>query len=1463
MNLSASPVNVLGMSLTATSLRDYITWIPYIAFQDSTGTQYTSNASIASAAYISTGVPVTWGSPGSLSSAGINMIALNDTANILICAISGTGLLSNSVCSINFWPYYLDQSIVTTTQLSAGVSAFYRQVSSNITTPISNDIQIDWDAEPLFDNVFASLSGGPAVHISSSMMGYTPSASKNTFGSPSSALDLKLYATSQIVNDRYALVPGLTRNQPQTQFTLNPSVKIGVETEQSTYTILSAIQSDLPVPSNITLRWNVNDTINVKGLIGPSLSSLYTFGSAASASFLGRIELSALDLTNSYQYALISFTGETSGTFRPYDTITETSFITARIIQQPNENNIYKYSLQALGITNDILHIIAPNQWIRWECDNTAVATAKYSDDNTPYTFGTQSIADNIDNLYVRIAPTIVSTAPKTCSVGFQLCALSGSQISSGIYGIYNFNISYNEWLDESYYNPKFRFQYEPDIQTTIYRPLTTALYSISSTSVLPASSFGCIVYTFNTGVCSLSYDVRNNILPPAITYPFDGSVPCICSISMVVCASAVGFNDYFVRSSPTKQIIFANIPSASGFVVYPEYGWDGSAWQPVVDAYPSSGTILQPTAPLSAYSLCHTENFFLSSNTNSMNSYSWSIQNDSSSIHGSTTVTSPTAWIPIKTEQNSTYLSVCASVFNGSLSSSNMPSRYYDTPIGTQFSNFSTTFDLPTGGNRQHITLVGADELGVQASLPNVNYVQHPVPNTLYLSGAYTSLALGLPFASYINGFYFNLSSEFWNELQTANSWGGGIATIALDIKADDIGDSFLGVPLNETTRINIIPGLQYVLSLSALHPVNNDWCLDNITFMNSSANVVVSAYPMTPIIYNPNRFVLTGTNVGFENMVQCFTGVNTFTWEDRSNTEIKNTCVPYVTTFDAAGNYSISLINDYNLGTQSTLVQNEFTNIVNVQNEYLTYDSDISRIFGFTKIELPHDINDCSVPPNEWMVKDTFNATITKLYENLVYLEDMAQLYDVPPTDYIGWFGSLYYNNSAVRTRWFTNTPHNSYSYDHPEKSISYAFDNIQSGYVMNNVMYISNGSSVSVLSGDMWGTQLANRAYKTLGDDFVNIRSVALDSENRIYLLDSYNSNNLSLGSKNRVLVFSFNPITLQWQLMYEWGGLGGPGAKNKFNKPSDLYVDSNDVLWVTDTYNKCIKKFTRTGSWLGTITSDYFTDIERPLSITKDTENNLYVLTNSQVVKLDSTGAFMAVYSITGGALTIKNCRDNGFIYIVYADRVVKFTLYGADAGIIAYNDFSSYVKDYRNVFHDEYRNLYIFNTNHILKYVDELSIISLKLDTVGKAWSLDQLLVHKDEYIQDWVINRCFQRLWDNLEIYRQSLIGKFGYQTFRNITLSTFVSSQQPPADFDYCNYDWLYNYGKFVTQEVVFEYEKPVVRAFTPSEYKHLPYAKETIYIGINELNTDAVYNRVISKLYECESTLLQMIND
>lgn len=1457
-------------------------WWPYIITEDSDGKPvYTLDTTVAVIKTFPSYTPITWGEEGYSKSDFVGITAYDDSISLLISGIYD-GSESKGVV---FNPYYLNQS-VSSTQVSGFVSAFYMQVSTLNTSPILDGTPIQWTIIPSVEGLSGTFTDyADLVDLTSqdTITGTAVSASHLNLHYTGTAVDTKVFALAEIYGDRYRNSPtsgSFTFSEAQSEIIFNPSVSIQIEDDQPQFLIAQAMYKESPLQDTTAILWSAYDT---DGFIALSADSddyfiyPYTFGQEGIAIDIGRIQLFAENLTKSYVYILSSASNTDMGIFRPYDTMTESSLLSTQVTRVSNDSNVYVYQLKVFGVNSaGIPHLISPLQYINWTCDNATVA-ATYSDTVTPYEFGTISIAPTIDNIYVRIVANATTTTPQICTVNFQVNSLVGSQLEDGLYATKAFSISFNEWLNESEYNPKFRFQYEPETQTTIYRPLSSATvyYNISNTAKLPDESYGFIEFTFNNGVCSLAYDNRNSSpVPSGVTYTFDTASQCICTIAMSVSAFGDGYVEYFIKTAVPKKIVFASIPVASSFKVYPEYRWDGT-WQQVVDSYAGdSGNVLQVNALLSAYSLCHTENFYLCSQDETLDRYQWSIQ----SVVGNntqeyTSVGVATAWLPVRTTQNSDTLSICAAVFTDALSSDMVP-FYYDSPTATRFSNFATTFDSDiTASNRQHIQLIGADTLNVQASVTNIEYSQFPVTNTstntLYLSGSYSDIDANAPFGIIAKSFYFVLTSSFWKETETASSMNSAHeASTDIDISLDDIGDSYLGVPQNEKTEIQIIPGLRYSLNLLSAYPISStNWCFSDITEERLSNGISITAYPMSPVIYNPNRFVLTGDSINFENLVQYFSGtggtyVSAFTWIDRNSSVTVNTNSPYITSFDTVGDYDIRLRNEYYSGTSQNILINNFSPIVTIQDQYVPFDSDIIRVFEMTKLELPHDFNDCSMAPNEWVTKDTFNSMIIKLYQNLEYLDNMSQLYDVPPTDYIGWYGTLYYNNSTERTRWFANIPYNRYGYDRPDKAIDGKFSDLQDCFVTRNLMYVSNGTEVSILSGDLWGTQLGNRTYKTIGDDFINIRSIALDSEDRIYLLDSYNPNNYSLGNKNRVLVFSFDFVNLTWKLLYEWGGLGGTGAKNKFNNPSDLHIDSNDMLWIADTDNKCVKKFTRTGSWLLTMTSSYFTDSEKPVSITSDVDGNIYVLTSTQVLKFNSDGEFVSIYTVVTGATKIRSCKDGGFLYIVYSNKVVKLMLSGDMAGTIGNNQFPYYVEDYRSVYHDEYRNLYVVAKNHILKYVDQLYIVSLKLDTTGLSWDLDKLLVQKDEYVQDWVINRCFQRLWDNLEIFRQSLIGKFGYQTFRNSTVTTIVSSQPVPEDFNVCERDWLYSYGRPVEQTAVFEYDKPIVRSFTPSEYNILPHNKNTVYVGINEINSADVYNRVVSKLYECENILLQMVD-
>ncbi len=1454
-NIIVTSLSTLEAEISADDFR--VSWGSYISDTVNIGGEYTTtfigNNEIALATYLtgpSAGMAVTWNDPTPpLTSNFISLTATQDNISIFL---SATNLLGDIVSGSFFNPYFIQLSTVSSNLLTASYLCQYEQVSTGNIIPVPPDTEIIWEFLPATTGFRGGLSSefnSIDIFNNNVISGYSLSASVITYTYNGLVYNQDAYIVCYI-NDKYYtnMYDEIDYTEPVQYYMFNPSIEIFVSDNYTNYTILCAIQNSVYPQSDTMLKWEATPTTGIIALTGSGLVGEYTLGDSGESLYLNTIKLSTSDLWREYVYTLSSYTGEVSGIFRPFSDTTVDLTLTASHSLIDTQDNIDTYRIKGYGITTNILHNMEPGQYIVWSSSDPNLY-AFYNDNESSYILGTVDTANNIDNINIILTKPVVTTTPNICSASFVICALSSSQIADGIVAVYNFNIPYTEWFDENFLNATFKFQFDPENLDTIYRPISTGIYTIYSTSTLPSDSFGTIVFTFNDAVCSLNFDKRFNPDQQIfVEHPFSTVTECVCTINMTAFVSGTGW--VFEKTAKPKSIVFAQIPDASNFKAYPEFMWDGGAWQQVVNsAGTDTGEVLIPGAPLSAYGLCHTENFFLSSQTLTGIQYNWSIQPVDTYNNNQTVTINNTAWVSLKTDASTQYYSICSSIFTNILPPS-MPSKYYDTIEGVRFDNFYVT------PSSSYIRIINNEDLGIIPSISDVNSNQLPVPHNLIVTGVYAT-GSNTPFDIFLNDFYLIYNTDFW-AVSTSTPGDTGTIINSVYINVDDIGNSYFGVPKNEITTINITPAITYNIRIKTLnkHPSANDWCVNPYTYFNISCSVAVSAYPVLPLIYNSNYYITTGAIAKYENLIQCFSAIQSIEWTDHNNKLIFNTCAPYITSYNGVGGYGISLKNNYLYSDTLQSLYRTFDNMSTVLNEYTPHNSNYSRVIGVTNLEFPYNKQSCQMPPNEWVVRDTFNSSIIKLHNNLEYLKNMSKAYDIPPTDYIGWYGSTYYNNNVERTRWFTKAPHNNYAYNKPIYAINYDFNDIQDVYTRNNYMYISDGTSVHIVSSDAQGTQMSIRNYKTIGDDFTCVRSIQLDSEGRIYLLDSYNSNN-NIGSKNRIVVYNFNTANLQWTMLYEWGGLGGAGAKTKFNNPSDMYIDEKDTIWVADTNNNCIKHYTRTGSWLNTLVSGY---IDKPMSVTIY-DDNIYILTSNSIVKFSSEFEYISTYNIPSGALKIEKSQDGGFLYITYTDKILKTNLIGELVGTIAENDFSDYNKHYRSCFHDEYRNLYILNQNHILKYVDLLSIVSIVLEKEAEVWELNQLLVGKNEYIQDWVINRCVQRLWDNIEIFRCSLLGKFGYKTIKTVTSTTITSAIDIPPDFPYCTEDWLYDYSRNITIDTETEYQKPVVRTFTSDEYKILPHTKESIYVGLNEINSADVYNRLFNKLYECEETILQMI--
>jgi hypothetical protein len=325
----------------------------------------------------------------------------------------------------------------------------------------------------------------------------------------------------------------------------------------------------------------------------------------------------------------------------------------------------------------------------------------------------------------------------------------------------------------------------------------------------------------------------------------------------------------------------------------------------------------------------------------------------------------------------------------------------------------------------------------------------------------------------------------------------------------------------------------------------------------------------------------------------------------------------------------------------------------------------------------------------------------------------------------------------------------------------------------------------------------------ASRVLLDDlfaFRDIRGIAIDSQNKLFVLD---------GTLNRVASYNVDftdPVPLD--LFLTWGGFGTSKSTQGFSKPNDISIDMFDNVWVADTGNKCIKGYSNTGTWLITII-DSNLRISPPISITTDSENNLHCLTQTGVRVYSQQGAFVFEYTFTDTVsedtkpLKINSNYNKEMIYIVFNNTVARYFRNGVYAGRLIDN--KTCATNIKDVYQDEYRNTLVVSGDKILKYVDLMELESIKSSLPKTYWPLNNLFIHSDEYVQNWVYNKSFQRLWDNIELFRGSLYFN-----------ETNCKGYKPPT------------------------------------------YSKEQIVIGQNEIVTSAVVNRSIEYLWSNFKSLL-----
>lgn len=688
------------------------------------------------------------------------------------------------------------------------------------------------------------------------------------------------------------------------------------------------------------------------------------------------------------------------------------------------------------------------------------------------------------------------------------------------------------------------------------------------------------------------------------------------------------------------------------------------------------------------------------------------------------------------------------------------------------------------------------------------------------------------------------------------------------------------------------------------------NDWRPADTVF-DRDFNIT-SVAPPEALIYTPNRFVLTGSEVKFENLFERTNLLSAVVIDLDDGKEIQlygdNAKNDFTATYEIIGfkTLRVSFYTNYD----PTPVVTVFPNIIQVLNTYDEVSPTEYRSTA-TPLTLPWP-NKPQVGSNDWAVEDNINNWFVKLYENLNYLESRGRIYPSTYSDYFGYLGvpptvvgdltacevwtwedldcfntSLPYSvtwrdvlsaddptdpngkfvdqgcstwqiyectnrqinpicyglydvewswrsrkrgNSLTPITWKQTKPGEVYKkrwYFEPAQEQFFVacnegqwnvnipkldtfYDPIANPAVQlrciyysiasrNNILYIAQKTQLRLYDA----TRDANFFdYEDTIDgvvSFSNIKSVCLDSIGKIYVLDNILS---------QVAVYSYERDTPgnNFKLFTIWGGFGTAVSNTKFSNPNDLHIDQLDNVWVTDTGNGCVKQYSNTGSWIRTFIDDSLKE-EVPLSTAIDSQRNVHILTKESIRVYSYSGEFLFSYNYKNESSAeprkINTSYNREVIYLATENQVLKYFRNGVFFAYIIKD--REDVSNITSLYQDEFRNLLITTNDKVLKYPDIMTIKRLKGTLPDNYWKLEDVLIHKEEYIQNWVYDRAFQRMWDNIEIFRNTIL-------FEN----SFCKGYKPPI------------------------------------------HGKEKMIIGQNEIVTSTVVNRVLGYLWDNFYTLI-----
>ena len=539
-----------------------------------------------------------------------------------------------------------------------------------------------------------------------------------------------------------------------------------------------------------------------------------------------------------------------------------------------------------------------------------------------------------------------------------------------------------------------------------------------------------------------------------------------------------------------------------------------------------------------------------------------------------------------------------------------------------------------------------------------------------------------------------------------------------------------------------------------------------------------------------------------------------------------------------------------------------------------------ELDRYLG-DALQLPYSFNDLKIKSNELCVADNINAVLYKLHYNFLYINAQTKLSNNDfPTNYRGWVSStsaagssgLAWHHSGSATAVMMNEL--SAPNDGTNTTI---LSGIVAGAVVESidsnqwyVGFVATSATLMAFKSDIGDVDAFKTLHKGTIEDataltFTNIRDMAINSENRLLVIDDTNIHKFNVDAaltSNRAIsgIGRFLITTM-----------GGKSKnifdKDKFKNPVSLSLGTDDSVYVLDNEDQGYKVYDKDLNWIST--HPHRTDFTKlsgghVVSIAVDPEDdNVYVLASNGILfRYGADGNRADMLKLDDPVQSGETYRQIYFsrknrdiVYVVTSKSLFKKFKSKISKSIGAFRLAENLITDQTLEFvsvmiTDNTDFDYLFlgsNSLHsgddadgnpvtvngqvgkMFKFNEKVNYKTLVNDEYKQnLYSLSAINIDSGEFVTSWCINKSFHKILHNHLVFRDNMLFKF-QGAYDEVGRIKFTKSRHVvQSDMN------------------LFEYA-PTFNNF----------------IGINEPVFAEVINRPIKEMYDLQVSLLGMCEE